>query len=62
MLAKYFLQHGQEPDRPPVNGGVIDKDTSLFHHFYMNASRLQRYFCILTNKMGCISISGLVAA
>ncbi|WP_139349393.1 hypothetical protein [Burkholderia cenocepacia] len=29
---------------------------------YMNASRLQQFSCVQTDRMGCSSISGLVAA
>jgi protein ImuA len=29
---------------------------------YMNASRLQQFSCVPTDRMGCSSISGLVAA
>jgi hypothetical protein len=31
------------------------------HYFYMNASRLQQFSDVQTDRMGCISISGLIA-
>jgi hypothetical protein len=32
-----------------------------FMRRYMNASRLQQFSCVQTDRMGCGSISGLVA-
>ncbi|WP_323123613.1 hypothetical protein [Burkholderia alba] len=57
------------PAPPPGQMDLVDElDTSRIeswtthHATYMNASRLQQFSCVQTDRMGCSSISGLVAA
>jgi hypothetical protein len=44
----------------PVKALLVEK--IRFMMFYMNASRLCKFSCVLTDRMGCSSISGLLAA
>ena len=51
--------HGAEIKRTKRHQQFI---TGVMHGCYMNASRLQQFSCVLTDRMGCSSISGLDAA
>jgi hypothetical protein len=33
----------------------------MLHAIYMDASRLPRCFCVFSDRLGCSSISGLIA-
>jgi hypothetical protein len=51
---------GNENNRE--GGQMLQRGIIVEHGFYMNASRLQQFSCVSTDRMGCSSISGLVAA
>jgi hypothetical protein len=53
ILRSYLLV--QEPNVIAIQGPVI-------HGSYMTASCLRKFSCVQTDRMGCSSISGLVAA
>src|SRR5882757_4328094 len=63
VLAERFFEQRYQFDHPPMHGRMVDADGALSHHLYMNASRLRGFFvCSDDDRMGCSSISGLVAA
>ena len=37
VLAEHFLKQGHKPDRPAVDGGMIDTNAKLLHHFFQVA-------------------------
>ena len=45
VFAEHFLKQGHKPDRPAVDGGMIDTNATLLHHFFQVA---------VAERIGCI--------